>query len=122
MLTAVAFLAVILLITAGVLQQVASQQRAADRHLRQLQTNYLAESALELAAVKLKADTKYAGETWEPVVQLASSQRQALIQITVHRESEQPSAKASISVRYPANASEGNYSQAALERTISLKP
>jgi type II secretory pathway component PulK len=118
MLTAVALLAVIMLIGAGLLQHVVTQQRAATAHAQRLQANYLAESALDLAATQVLSDEDYTGETWQPTWKSGTTEQSAEVKIAVSRDDQQQTAEISVTAIYPVKSP--SQSQASLHRTISL--
>ena len=66
---AVLLIAIVLLVIAsamsvGILSSVARRHRELRRHEQELQARWLAESALERSAAKLRDDSSYTGETW----------------------------------------------------------
>ena len=68
MLLVLAILAVVLVSAGALLQRIVAQERATRGIANKLQAQLLAESAFDRAFVKLTADRKYAGETWQPTV------------------------------------------------------
>lgn len=81
-LVAALVLLTVILITGGVmLQQLAATQRAARQTGRQLQAQWLAESALDRALAQRRANPDYAGETWRPPS--ADSGEQGVAQIEI---------------------------------------
>jgi hypothetical protein len=58
-------LAVVMIIGASLLRTVLLQQRQLEQEQQQLQALWLAESAVERAAARLRDSPDYRGETWE---------------------------------------------------------
>jgi Tfp pilus assembly protein PilX len=65
MVLALVCLLVVATIGATTVRTLVSEHRQATRQQRQLQTLWVAESALERAAAQLAADPDYTGETWQ---------------------------------------------------------
>jgi hypothetical protein len=63
---ALACLLITVLLSAALATSALQRQRQLKMHERQLQAEWLANSAVHLAAARLRADPEYQGETWSP--------------------------------------------------------
>jgi Tfp pilus assembly protein PilX len=98
----------------ALLKSIVQSHRHARRHAGELQALWLAESGLDRAVARLRADGEYAGEEWRPVV--AGGGR---VEIAVAKDESQPSRR---SIRVTANFPDDPVyrAQHAAETTITL--
>jgi type II secretory pathway pseudopilin PulG len=89
-----ASLAVAIAIFASVLKLIAVQRQSVASQTRQVQADWLAESAIERAAARLAADSGYHGETWNLSPQEISSRDGAAILIRVDEVPGKPDRRA----------------------------
>ena len=74
---------------------------------KQLQANWLAESALDRAAARLAADADYEGETWRVTPQLLGGREAAVVKIEVQRLPDSPTRRrVRVRADYPEDASQ----------------
>ena len=75
---------------AAIARQAAAARNLGQKHAREAQADWLAESALERAAWRLAADADYTGETWTVSAELLGGSDSAVVAIEVKPIPEQP--------------------------------
>jgi Tfp pilus assembly protein PilX len=89
-----------------VLRQVQLQRRQIAQHDRRLQAEWLAESGLERAAARLRADPAYAGETWSvPASELGGTDAGEVI-VHVGAAPQTDSRNIHVEAEFPAQSTE----------------
>jgi Tfp pilus assembly protein PilX len=89
-----------------VLRQVQLQRRQIAQHDRRLQAEWLAESGLERAAARLRADPAYSGETWVvPPSDLGGTDPGEVI-VHVESTAQMNSRNIRVEAAYPAQSTE----------------
>ena len=87
----------------SLLRLAMAQEDAIQADARQLQASWLAESAVDRAAARLRADEGYRGETWNPPAQLLSGPDDAAIEIKIETVPGRPELRRiDVLVDYPA--------------------
>ena len=111
-------LLVVTLVAGAVLRGYLQSYRQLRREQDQLQAQWLADSALARAAIKLGADSKYAGETWKVELPAASGDTTTgSVVITIEPLADQPSgSRIAASARFP----EDERLRTIAERTLTV--
>lgn len=107
-------LLLISLLTASLVANVAAQRRQLRQEEQNLQAEWLAESALELAAARLAGEAAYAGETWNVAAEDLGGAQAATVTIRVGRGIRPRDCTVTAQVEYPAG------SRTAVRRTKHL--
>jgi type II secretory pathway component PulK len=87
-------LGVATMIFLSILKLMAIERQSVELQARQIQTGWLAESAVERASARLAADAKYRGETWNPSAQEIGGRDGARITIRVDDVAGKPDRRA----------------------------
>jgi type II secretory pathway component PulK len=92
----------------GTLLKTATTQRKQTRwETYRLQTDWLAESAIERAAQRLSEDAEYSGETWNIATENLGGRHSATIQIEVETSNDNSSVRTVIvAAKYPADGTQ----------------
>jgi type II secretory pathway component PulK len=98
---ALTLLLVVMLIAGAMLQQLAATQRGARLVGRKLQAQWLAESALDRALVKLQSDRQYHGETWQPPTDESSTIERGSAHIEVKQPTDDAGFLISVTADFP---------------------
>jgi type II secretory pathway component PulK len=85
LLLSVASLAIVMILLATFLKDVAMRRRQMRQTLQRLQTSWLVESGFERAMAALAADPAYGGETWRIDAAQLEARNAAEVRIKVHR-------------------------------------
>jgi Tfp pilus assembly protein PilX len=111
-------LLVVTLLAGAILRGYLQGHRQLRREQDQLQAQWLAESALARAAVRLESDPKYAGETWK--IELPAATGDAApgsVTIAIEAIADQPSAlRIAAAARFPEDEIRGTL----VERTLTV--
>ncbi len=95
-------LLVVATIGAAIVQTLAREHRQADRQQLQMQTFWVAESAIQRAAAQLSADAEYTGETWQIEAEAVGGQWPAEAVIHIEPvESDETVRRVLVTARYP---------------------
>ena len=87
----------------ALLRLAIAQEEAVQTEARELQASWLAESAVDRAAAKLRADDAYRGETWNLPAQLLSGRNDAVVEIKIETVPDRPELRQiDVRVDYPA--------------------
>ncbi len=86
-----------------VTQSLMARRLAADEE-RRLQADWLAESGLERAAVRLAADPSYAGETWAIGPEVLGGRYPGEVVIAVAVDGDGQGRRVRVAARYPSDA------------------
>jgi hypothetical protein len=105
LLIAVVCVAITSVVFISLLRLAVAQEEAVQSDARQLEASWLAESAVDRAAAKLRGDGGYRGETWNPPAQLLSGPDDAAIEIKIETVPDRPEfRRIDVRVDYPAQA------------------
>ena len=105
LLIAMVCVAITSIVSISLLRVAIAQEDAIQTDARQLQAIWLAESALDRAAARLRADHAYQGETWNLPAQLLSGVDDALIEIKIQTVPGRAEVRRiGVQVDYPAQA------------------
>jgi len=105
LLIAMVCVAIASLVSISLLRLALAQEDAIRTDTRQLQASWLAESAVDRAAARLRADDAYQGETWILPAQLLFDAGDAAIDIKILAVAGRPQLRRiEVQVDYPANA------------------
>ena len=105
LLVAIVCVAITSVVFISLLRLAIAQEDAIQTDARQLQASWLAESAVDRAAAKLRDDDAYQGETWNPAAQLLSGRDDAAIEIKIQTIPDRPEfRRINVQVDYPAQA------------------
>ena len=105
LLVAMVCVAIASLVSISLLRLALAQEDAIQNDARQLQASWLAESAVDRAAARLRADDAYQGETWNLPAQLLFDADDAAIEIKILAVTGRPELRRiDVQVDYPANA------------------
>ena len=105
LLVAMVCVAITSIVFISLLRLAIAQEDAIQTDARQLQASWLAESAVDRAAARLRADDVYRGETWNPPAQLLSGPDDAAIEIKIETVPGRPELRRiDVRVDYPAQA------------------
>lgn len=105
LLVAMVCVAITSIVFISLLRLSIAQEDAIQTDARELQASWLAESAVDRAAARLRADHAYRGETWNPPAQLLSGANDAAIEINIQTVPGRPELRRiDVRVDYPAQA------------------
>jgi hypothetical protein len=105
LLVVIVCVAITSLVFITLLQLAVAQEDAIQSDARQLQASWLAESALDRGAAKLRADHAYQGETWNLPGELLSGRDAATAEITIETvPGSSQLRRINVQLDYPADA------------------
>jgi type II secretory pathway component PulK len=96
-------LLVVMLMTGTLVRALMMEVRRSRQAVTELQSQWLAESAIERATARLRADPQYQGEIWKPEITDAQGDAAAAVaEVQVEKLADDPQrARISINARYP---------------------
>jgi Tfp pilus assembly protein PilV len=96
---------IVMLISGALLRMVLMERRQARIEERRLQADWLAESGLERAWVRLASNADYRGETWQVAAEVLGGSQDGSVTIAVERVEGQPSRRlVRVRADYPREA------------------
>ena len=102
LIVALVTLLVVMLIAGSIVRSLVVDSRESRVQATELQTHCLADAALARAAVKLKTQADYTGETWRPEIYATDETEVGVAEIRVERPAkENVPLKITVEARYP---------------------